>query len=77
MKTYPIVIAAFVLGVILTVFCYQALTIYQLRSTVADDHAAITQVVGFLNSQIQAANGGRASAADSSGASFSQPAAKK
>ena len=57
MKTYQLAIAAFALGIILTVFCYQAVTIYQLRSSVADDHAALTQVVDFLNSQIQGASG--------------------
>lgn len=45
---------AFALGIILTVFSYQAYTIYQLRTTVADDHANLQQVVTFLNTQIQA-----------------------
>ncbi|MES2409375.1 MAG: hypothetical protein V4509_03685 [Patescibacteria group bacterium] len=53
MKLYSI-ITAFIIGVLLTVFCYQAYTIYQLRSVVADDHATTQSVVNFLNSQIQA-----------------------
>ena len=53
MKIYPLIVP-FVLGVIFTVFCYQAFTIYELRSTVATDHATITSVVSFLNSQLQA-----------------------
>lgn len=57
MKIYLITIVAFVLGVILTTLGYAAYTVYQLRATVAEDHATIVQVVDFLNSQIQAANG--------------------
>ncbi len=56
MKLYAFLIP-FVLGAFLTVFVYQAFTIYQLRSIVADDHANLTQVVNFLNTQIQAAQG--------------------
>lgn len=48
-------IAAFVLGVILTVFSYQALTIYQLRTQISNDHVTLTQVVDFLNQNIQQA----------------------
>ena len=66
MKIYQIILSAFFAGVILTVFCYQAYTIYTLRSVVADDHTAITQVVGFINSQIQAANPGGKNASGSS-----------
>ena len=56
MKLYKTIIAsAFVLGVILTVFIYQAVTVYQLRSQTEVDHATLTQVVNFLNSQLQAA----------------------
>ncbi len=47
---------SFIAGVVLTVFIYQAVTIYQLRSVVAEDHVTITNVVNFLNEQIQAAN---------------------
>jgi hypothetical protein len=54
MKIYSFLIP-FVLGAFLTVFVYQAVTIYQLRSTVAEDHATIASVVSFLNTQIQAA----------------------
>lgn len=53
MKIYKIILA-FVTGVILTVFVYQAVTIYQLRSQVALDHANLNTVVNFLNTQIQA-----------------------
>lgn len=56
MKIYAFLIP-FVLGAFLTVFVYQAFTIYQLRSVVAEDHVNITQVVNFLNTQIQAAQG--------------------
>lgn len=45
---------AFVLGIFLTVFTYQAATIYQLRTQVATDHTTLTQVVNFLNTQLQA-----------------------
>ena len=47
--------AAFILGIILTVFAYQAITVYQLRSQEATDHATLTQVVDFLNQSIQQA----------------------
>lgn len=50
-----IIITAFVVGVILTIFVYQAVTIFQLRSQVAGDHATLTQVVDFLNQNIQQA----------------------
>ena len=56
MKKYSVIILpAFILGVILTVFTYQAITIYQFRTQVANDHATLTQVVDFLNGQLQAA----------------------
>ena len=58
MKTHHIIIASFILGIILTVFSYQAYAVYQLRSIVAEDHATLTQVVGFINTQIQASNPG-------------------
>lgn len=55
MKMYKAIIAAaFVLGIILTVFIYQAVTIYQLRTQVATDHTTLTQVVDFLNKATQA-----------------------
>lgn len=44
----PIIIGVFFLGVVMTVFVYQAITIYQLRSIVANDHAVLSQVVAFL-----------------------------
>lgn len=50
-----IIASAFVLGIILTVFAYQAITIYQLRSQIANDHTTLTQVVDFLNQNIQQA----------------------
>jgi Tfp pilus assembly protein PilE len=53
MKLYSIIIA-FIIGVILTIFSYQAYTIYELRAVVADDHNTIQSVVNFLNTQIQA-----------------------
>lgn len=55
MKILPVVIASFIVGVSLTVFVYQALTIYQLRNQVANDHVTLTQVVDFLNQNIQQA----------------------
>jgi hypothetical protein len=54
MKIYVLLIP-FVVGVFLTVFVYQAVTIFQLRKTVSEDHANLTQVINFLNNQIQAA----------------------
>lgn len=59
MKLYSI-ITSFIIGVILTVFCYQAYTIYQLRAVVADDHTTIQSVVNFLNTQIQASQSANA-----------------
>ncbi|NDA64026.1 MAG: hypothetical protein EBX50_18665 [Chitinophagia bacterium] len=56
MKIYALLFP-FALGVFITVFVYQAITIYQLRSTVAEDHTTLTNVVTFLNNQIQAAQG--------------------
>jgi len=48
----------FTIGVVLTVFIYQAFTIYQLRATAAEnrqiilnDRAAIGDIVGFLKSK--------------------------
>ena len=58
MKLTYIIIVAFILGVVLTVFSYQALTIYQLRTQVANDHVTLTQVVDFLNQNIQQAQKG-------------------
>ena len=57
MRILPVVIVSFVVGVFLTVFVYQALTIFQLRNQVANDHATLTQVVDFLNQNIQQAQG--------------------
>ena len=50
-----IIAGAFVLGIILTVFAYQAITIFQLRTQIANDHTTLTQVVDFLNQNIQQA----------------------
>lgn len=50
-----IIAGAFVLGIILTVFAYQAITIFQLRTQIANDHVTLTQVVDFLNQNIQQA----------------------
>ena len=50
-----IIATAFVLGVMLTIFAYQAITIFQLRSQIATDHVTLTQVVDFLNQNIQQA----------------------
>jgi len=55
MRILPIVIVSFLVGVFLTVFVYQALTIFQLRNQVANDHVTLTQVVDFLNQNIQQA----------------------
>ena len=49
-----IIAVAFIVGVMLTVFAYQAITIFQLRAQVANDHTTLTQVVDFLNQNIQA-----------------------
>jgi Tfp pilus assembly protein PilE len=49
-----IVAAAFIVGVILTVFVYQAVTIFQMRKQIANDHTTLIQVVDFLNQNIQA-----------------------
>lgn len=54
MRLYTLIFA-FVLGIILTVFTYQAFTIYQLRSVVERNSADLANVVNFLNTQIQAA----------------------
>ena len=50
-----IVVGAFVAGVIITVFSYQAYTVYQFRSVVTNEHATLTQIVDFLNQNIQQA----------------------
>jgi Tfp pilus assembly protein PilE len=50
-----LIVSAFVLGIILTVFTYQAVTIYQLRGESATDHTTILQIVNFLNQNIQQA----------------------
>jgi len=55
MRVLPVVIVSFIVGVFLTVFVYQALTIFQLRNQVANDHVTLTQVVDFLNQNIQQA----------------------
>jgi len=55
MKKSPIIIGAFVVGVMLTVFAYQAVTVFQYRTQAANDHATLTQVVDFLNQNIQQA----------------------
>jgi Tfp pilus assembly protein PilE len=60
MKILIITTISFIVGVILTVFTYQALTIYQLRTQIANDHATLTQVVDFLNQNIQQAQKGTA-----------------
>lgn len=56
MKIYTFLIP-FVLGVFLTIFVYQAMTIYELRSAVSADHTTITQIVNFLNTQTKPAQG--------------------
>lgn len=50
-----IIAVAFIVGVMLTVFTYQAITVFQLRAQIANDHATLTQVVDFLNQNIQQA----------------------
>lgn len=64
----------FVIGVVLTVFIYQAFTIYQLRTTAAEnrqiilnDRAVVAEIVAFLKAkypelQQQEANANTASA---------------
>ncbi len=52
MKIY-IIIASFIIGVVLTVFTYQAITIYQLRTIVSQDHNTVVQIVDFLNKSMQ------------------------
>ena len=59
MKILPVAVVSFVVGVFLTVFVYQALTIYQLRTQVGNDHITLTQVVDFLNQNIQQAQQGQ------------------
>ena len=58
MKILIITTISFIVGVVLTVFTYQALTIYQLRTQIANDHTTLTQVVDFLNQNIQQAQKG-------------------
>ncbi len=55
MKKSAVIFSSFVVGVMLTVFTYQAITIFQLRGQIANDHATLTQVVDFLNQNIQQA----------------------
>lgn len=50
-----IIATAFITGVLLTVFVYQAFTIFQLRNQIANDHTTLVQVVDFLNQNIQQA----------------------
>lgn len=57
MKIYGI-LTSVVLGAFVIVFLYQAVTIYQLRTKVNDDRILLTQVVTFLNSQIQTSQQG-------------------
>jgi len=70
-------IGAFVAGVIITVFSYQAYTIYQLRSVVSTDHATLTQVVDFLNQNIQQAQQAQQAQQKSAPVQTSQPTPKK
>ena len=73
MKNLIILIAsAFVAGVILTVFTYQAFTVYQLRSQAQTDHTTILQIVNFLNQNIQQAQ--NAAAASSQRVQLPSPA---
>lgn len=44
------IILAFITGIILTVFAYQAYTVYQVRN----DHQTLVQIVDFINRNIQA-----------------------
>ena len=60
------IVGAFVAGIIVTVFSYQAYTIYEFRAQITNDHAALTQVVDFLNQNIQQAQ--QAAQAQKSGA---------
>ena len=55
MNKISIIILSFVVGVMLTVFTYQAITVFQLRTQTANDHTTLTQVVDFLNQNIQQA----------------------
>ncbi len=50
MSIYTKIIGAFILGIILTIFTYQAYTIYQYTSILAADHATLGQVVNYLQS---------------------------
>ncbi len=56
----------FAVGVILTVFVYQAITVYEFRSEVSQDHTTLTQVVSFLNQNIQQAQATQPSQASAS-----------
>ena len=53
MKIIYTFLIPFFIGIILTVFCYQAYTIYELRAEVATDHSTLSSVVNYLNSAIQ------------------------
>jgi len=48
-----IVVAAFVTGIVLTVCVYQAITIYQLRTQVANNTTSILQIIDFINKNTQ------------------------
>jgi len=47
------IIGAFVLGIFVAVFVYQAYTIYQIRDMALNNQAAINQIVNFINAPQQ------------------------
>ena len=47
------IIGAFVLGIFVVVFVYQAYTIYQIRDVALNNQAAINQIVNFMNAPQQ------------------------
>ena len=53
-KKWVVVISAFTAGIIITVFVYQAITVYKVKAQSDTDHAVLTQVVNFINQGIQA-----------------------
>jgi len=71
------VVSAFIAGIILTVFSYQAYTIYQFRSQIENDHATLVQVVDFLNQNIQQAQQAQQTQQKAPATQVSAPASPK
>lgn len=43
------IITAFILGGIITAFCFHAYTVYQIRTIIAQHDTAIGEIVNFIN----------------------------